>query len=502
MIQHNSQLISNEFSIMSEKQNKLVFFIEQNENLSSSDVEELAVDVFNDIDSRLNIFSLSIADKDNIIQIRVNDGKITEEFVGTDTSHIPYVQELSEKKKIIVSPMFTGLDGNSRLVLASPIFDDMGNILGSVRTVLDPTGFFNQYDDFYHMPSDTLIVIDKNQDLVKHSIPELIGENIFGKKIQSRINSDNQNPEINEQMKKTFDGSFVSFDFQIDGITNLSFMNPVFLNGEQIFTVVHSVPVESIYFEASAILFGEKIVIFSIIIGTGFVVFFSIYFIQKQHLRREELQKLSAIGEVSARLAHDIRNPLSNINMAKEMLKKKLPDGKNQELLCSIETAISRISHQVDVVLSFVKSKPSVFKHESLTMILDAAIKNTKIPDRIKVERFSSSCVIQCDFLQLENAFTNLLVNAVQSIPKTGKITISVEKQVPFVKINIIDSGPGISENIKNKIFEPLFTTKEQGTGLGLVSCKTIIESHGGTISVKNNPTTFTIWLPIIKFDD
>ena len=78
----------------------------------------------------------------------------------------------------------------------------------------------------------------------------------------------------------------------------------------------------------------------------------------------------------------------------------------------------------------------------------------------------------------------------------SGEITMSLEKDREGVKIQIKDSGPGIPEENLEKIFEPMFTTKATGTGLGLASCKQILEMHKGTISVKNNPTTFTITLP------
>jgi signal transduction histidine kinase len=183
--------------------------------------------------------------------------------------------------------------------------------------------------------------------------------------------------------------------------------------------------------------------------------------------------------------------------MAKEMLKQNDIGKKNTKLIASIDDAVFRISHQVNVVLDFVRSTPSSFEPESLKMILGAAIKHTKIPDRIKVSKFSSTSIIQGDFHQLENVFINILSNAIQAIPDTGEIIINVIEKSDFVDIEISDSGHGIPDNVISKIFDPLFTTKQQGTGLGLVSCKTIIENHGGLISVKNNPTTFTVRLPV-----
>jgi signal transduction histidine kinase len=103
---------------------------------------------------------------------------------------------------------------------------------------------------------------------------------------------------------------------------------------------------------------------------------------------------------------------------------------------------------------------------------------------------------IQCDGRQLTVAFSNIIMNSVQALSDGGTIAFSVEEKSDRVIIEISDSGPGIPQENLQKIFEPLFTTKPAGTGLGLVSCKNIIEQHRGKISVRNNPTTVIIELP------
>jgi signal transduction histidine kinase len=91
-----------------------------------------------------------------------------------------------------------------------------------------------------------------------------------------------------------------------------------------------------------------------------------------------------------------------------------------------------------------------------------------------------------------------MILNAIQAIGENrGIINIRAKKKQDNVEIKIEDSGPGIANNIIDKIFEPLFTTKQEGTGLGLASCKSIIEQHKGTITVSSKPTTFTVVLPL-----
>ena len=97
----------------------------------------------------------------------------------------------------------------------------------------------------------------------------------------------------------------------------------------------------------------------------------------------------------------------------------------------------------------------------------------------------------------IESLFSNLIINAIQKLVNNGIITIRIsEKADDMVQIEIEDDGHEIHEDNLEKIFEPLFTTKQIGTGLGLASCKKIVEQHGGSISAKNNPTTFTVTLP------
>lgn len=96
----------------------------------------------------------------------------------------------------------------------------------------------------------------------------------------------------------------------------------------------------------------------------------------------------------------------------------------------------------------------------------------------------------------MEAVFINVVMNSIQAMSNGGTLTIKINLINDFVEIDFIDTGDGIPEESIGKIFEPLFTTKQKGTGLGLASCKNIVEQHHGQISVKNNPITFTIQIP------
>ena len=106
-----------------------------------------------------------------------------------------------------------------------------------------------------------------------------------------------------------------------------------------------------------------------------------------------------------------------------------------------------------------------------------------------------------CDASKLEIVFSNLILNAIQAMNGIGSIHIRIKNEEKTITIEIEDTGPGIPQDLLPKIFEPLFTTRQIGTGLGLVSCKSIIEKHGGTLTVQtqtNKGTTFFIELPKI----
>jgi signal transduction histidine kinase len=111
---------------------------------------------------------------------------------------------------------------------------------------------------------------------------------------------------------------------------------------------------------------------------------------------------------------------------------------------------------------------------------------------------------ILCDAKSLQVVFTNILLNAIEVIGEKGTITITVKEKTESIMIEVENTGPPISHDVANKIFDPLFATKQSGSGLGLATSKNIIEQHGGTINVRNNPNTFIIILPkrSSKFND
>lgn len=216
-------------------------------------------------------------------------------------------------------------------------------------------------------------------------------------------------------------------------------------------------------------------------------------------------ERFTAIGELASRISHDIRNPLSNIHMSIELMKNSPSDTKLdseiiQERLELVSKNIERISHQINDVLGFVKNREINKKVFVISSCLKESTETIKIPNTINLKTSNLDIKISADPFQIQIVFNNLLMNAIQAIGKNeGEIFVGAEEKNDKIILKFSNTGPEIPDNILPHIFESLVTTKQVGTGLGLVSCKTIIENHGGIITAKNNPTTFTIILPRTK---
>ncbi len=211
-------------------------------------------------------------------------------------------------------------------------------------------------------------------------------------------------------------------------------------------------------------------------------------------------ERLSAIGELSGRLAHDLRNPLSVMKMSVDLIKKTSSDTKVSDETVSnrinlIEKSIDRISHQVDDVLGYVRHSPLKLSHVFVNEIIKNSIDKINVPDDVEIILSKNKIKMNCDAEKMDAVFINLIVNSIQAMHKGVKIEILINEKDNFIVLEFIDSGKEIPDKDLDKVFEPLFTTKQKGTGLGLASCKNIVEQHQGEISVQNNPTTFTIKL-------
>ncbi|WP_016939243.1 HAMP domain-containing histidine kinase [Nitrosopumilus sp. SJ] len=214
---------------------------------------------------------------------------------------------------------------------------------------------------------------------------------------------------------------------------------------------------------------------------------------KKQELMHE---RLTTIGEMSAKIAHDMRNPISVLKNATKILKLKNIPG-TEKYISLFEDSIERMSHQVEDIMGYLRDKPTSYSIFDLNSFMDDASKNISFGKSIQLTIQCPMITITADKYKLQSAIINILHNAKQAIGNnSGWIKINVCEESDEIVMTISNSGPPIPEGYMDKIFEPLFTTKQRGTGLGLRSVVKIVNEHHGTVSVNNDPVTFSIRLP------
>ncbi len=229
---------------------------------------------------------------------------------------------------------------------------------------------------------------------------------------------------------------------------------------------------------------------------------------QALHETQEELvrkEKLAVLGKLSAGVGHDLRNPLGAIKNAAYFLNLALenPDAEVKETIDIINNEVARCEDIISSLLDFARQKVPVQRTVSLNSVLKKALSRYPIPKNVTLVNNSAENIrdIQADPDKIMQVFGNLITNACQAIPDNGTLTISSKNIEPdTVAVTFTDTGTGITEENMKKIFEPLFTTKVKGIGLGLVVSKMIIELHGGRIDVQSVPgkgTAFTVILPV-----
>jgi signal transduction histidine kinase len=173
-------------------------------------------------------------------------------------------------------------------------------------------------------------------------------------------------------------------------------------------------------------------------------------------------------------------------------------DPQINEVIQRMDRAVSRMAHQIEDVLNFVRITPLSLKSVSLLSIINSATNSIEVPKTIQMTVEGGDIVVMCDERKMEIVFINLILNSIQSIGENeGKIMITIKKTAGNAVIEIQDSGSGVPQTIISDVFKPLVTTKQKGTGLGLASCKNIVEQHGGHIKFQNNPTIFTVTIPL-----
>ncbi len=232
----------------------------------------------------------------------------------------------------------------------------------------------------------------------------------------------------------------------------------------------------------------------------------------EEQLRSAE--RLSSVGEMSAVLAHEIRNPLASIRGTAEIMQGVFnPDDKYYEFLSMQIKETDRLDNVVKDFLRFarpvvIRPEPCNIREELQSIV--ALVSQESGVSSTPVELFVEDLpVIRADGQKLRQAFLNLIQNARQAAGTEGHVKVTAFRDQTdtqdYIVIQIDDDGPGISPEARDKLFEPFFTTKPDGTGLGLPTTRRIVEGHGGTMEIDTSPgggARFSVLLPVVQSEE
>jgi signal transduction histidine kinase len=253
----------------------------------------------------------------------------------------------------------------------------------------------------------------------------------------------------------------------------------------------------------------------------GAVMFFKDLTRVEQIEEQERLRdRLASLGEMAAGIAHELKNPLAGIEVMAGLLRRQVADSKDAQSLLADILSEAKLANKIVVeMLEFVRPVRLQVEQTPVADVLQQSVTMAESKARRGDVRVAMNIepglpVIQCDHHQLSQVFTNLIANAFEALDGKGSITISamtsaieadpafagVHPPTPAVVIEVADDGPGVPAEVTDKIFNPFFTTKVTGTGLGLPIVRKIVDAHDGRIDVSSAPgkgTRFRVTLPV-----
>ncbi len=226
---------------------------------------------------------------------------------------------------------------------------------------------------------------------------------------------------------------------------------------------------------------------------------------EKRRIREEirRADQLAFLGGMAARIAHEIRTPLAAIRGLLELLQADLPAGdQRRQYIDRVLVGVDRQNRLVENLLTLSQPEPEMWQAVALPEALDELVATRPRDGRLNVERCDADAVppVWGDPFRLAEVFTNLIDNALEAVPADGTVRVRVESNGgEHVRVVVENSGAGIPDEIRERIFHPFFTTKPRGTGLGLPIARQIIEAHHGRLHVESDgvsETAFVVELP------
>jgi len=230
-----------------------------------------------------------------------------------------------------------------------------------------------------------------------------------------------------------------------------------------------------------------------------------------EELHKRELQRaghLATLGELAAGLAHEIRNPLAGIAGVVDIMGRELPaKSASREVLGDVHREVLRIQAILNDLLSYSRPRPPSFLPVNINATVEQAVVLARQqvltkPIQVLFEPNPSVPPVEHDPALIQQVVLNITLNGIQAISGAGRVSLAVLQNHDNVAITISDTGRGISADALPRIFKPFFTTRSEGTGLGLSLASGIVQSHGGHIDVTSTVgkgTTFKVYLPLAR---
>jgi PAS domain S-box-containing protein len=224
-----------------------------------------------------------------------------------------------------------------------------------------------------------------------------------------------------------------------------------------------------------------------------------------------DAEHLATLGELSAGLAHEIKNPLAGIKGAIEVIRDSIPASDvHREILGDVLHEVGRIDKIVRDLLNYAKPKPPSHTDIDLPEMAQRTVAMVEKSSQnealcIRLHKLTRIPGFTGDETQLEQVLLNLLLNAQKAMPNGGPIDVRLSYQPAdgAVRFEVEDQGPGITEDVRKKLFQPFFTTRTDGTGLGLATCLKNVQYHGGSIEVHSEVgrgAKFVVTLPLVSY--
>lgn len=215
--------------------------------------------------------------------------------------------------------------------------------------------------------------------------------------------------------------------------------------------------------------------------------------LQENFERMKRAEKLSALGQLSAGLAHEIRNPLASIDGAARVVQRETQsEGRRREFLDIIQKECRRLNGLLTNFLNFARPRQLSLEMVNVEALVDSVLvlaRHAGTQHQLALESHVPPGLseVECDPQQIKQVILNLVMNAVQAMPDGGVVRVEVQADESRIFIDVHDQGPGIDPHDIERIFDPFFTTKEGGSGLGLSVAHQILTQHGGALTVARN---------------